>query len=123
VIEELVGVYDADGGVVGEVRYVVGHLLGRTECALCEITHARVRRKKAWARLVHDLPVPLVAVHRDELPAPLSGVVVPHRLPAVYAVHTDGSASELVGPDELTALDGSVDRFADLVRARLRSPA
>ena len=31
---DLAMVYDADGGLVGEVRYVVGHLLGRAECAL-----------------------------------------------------------------------------------------
>ena len=33
--ERLVGVYDADGGIRGEVAHVLGHLVGRTECALC----------------------------------------------------------------------------------------
>lgn len=40
------GIYNADGGLVGEVRYVVGHLLGTAECALCDITHSPVRRKR-----------------------------------------------------------------------------
>ena len=30
-VTKLVGVYDADGGVAGEAKYVVGHLLGRDE--------------------------------------------------------------------------------------------
>ena len=48
---ELVGVYDADGGIRGEVSYVVGHLLHRRECALCDITHTW-RRKPAWDAMV-----------------------------------------------------------------------
>ena len=52
---DLAMVYDADGGLVGEVRYVVGHLLGRAECALCDITHGPVRRKQAFDELVADL--------------------------------------------------------------------
>ena len=48
-------VYDADGGIVGEARYVVGHLLGRAECALCDITHGPVRRKQDFDRLVAEL--------------------------------------------------------------------
>ena len=30
-VSEFVGVYDADGGIAGEAKYVVGHLLGRLE--------------------------------------------------------------------------------------------
>lgn len=118
-VERLVGVYDADGGIVGEARYVVGHLLGRTECALCDITHSAVRRKGSWVRLVDELQVPLVAVHRNEIPSELADVVAPGRLPAVYAVLADGSAVELIGREELRALDGSVEGFGALVRGRL----
>ena len=45
-------VYDADGGLAGELRYVVGHLLGRAECSLCDITHGTVKRKAAFDELV-----------------------------------------------------------------------
>jgi hypothetical protein len=48
-------IYDADGGLVGEVRYVVGHLLGRAECALCDITHGPVSRKRDFDALVAEL--------------------------------------------------------------------
>ena len=37
--------YNADGGIVGEVRYVIGHLLGTAECALCDITHSPPQAK------------------------------------------------------------------------------
>lgn len=118
-IVRLVGVYDADGGVRGELAYVIGHLLGRVECALCDITHSPVRRKRSWDALVAALPVPIVTVHRNELPPDVAPVVSSDRLPAVYAVRADGSAAELVGRDELRELDGSVDSFGALVRRRL----
>ena len=118
-IVRLVGVYDADGGPRGEVAYVVGHLFGRVECALCDITHSPVRRKRSWDALVASLPVPMVTVHRNELPPDLVSAVSPERLPAVYAVRADGSAAELVGREELRGLDGSVDSFGALVRDRL----
>ena len=44
-IERLIGVYDADGGLRGELAYVLGHLAGRAECALCDITHSAVRKE------------------------------------------------------------------------------
>lgn len=118
-VARLVGVYDADGGLRGEVAYVVGHLLGRTECALCDITHSSVRRKRAWDALVASLPVALVTVHRNELPAEIVTAVSADRLPAVYAVRADGSAVEFVGREELRRLDGSVEAFGALVRERL----
>ena len=37
--ETLVGIFDADGGLRGELRYVIDKLAGRGHCALCDITH------------------------------------------------------------------------------------
>lgn len=47
---ELVGVYDADGGLLGEAAYVVGRLCGTRHCALCDITHSAVRRRRRAVR-------------------------------------------------------------------------
>ena len=41
------GVYHADGGIVGELRYVFGKLIGTAHCALCDITHSYVSEKKS----------------------------------------------------------------------------
>lgn len=38
--ERLLAIYDADGGLVGGVRYVVGHRLGSAACALRDMTHS-----------------------------------------------------------------------------------
>ena len=60
-ISELVGVYDANGGLLGEAAYVWGRLRGTTHCGLCDITHATVRRKAEWDRMAAGLPGSVVA--------------------------------------------------------------
>ena len=45
VIDRLTFVYDADGTLVGELRYWFGTLFGASHCSLCDITHSRWRRR------------------------------------------------------------------------------
>ena len=110
-VVEVVGVYDADGGVVGEARYVVGHLLGRTSCSLCDITHGSLRRRPEWDAMLSRVPVPVRVVHRNEATederAAWSG------LPAVVGVRADGRRTVLLDPTALAALGGSVPAFEE----------
>ena len=118
-VVEVVGVYDADGGVVGELSYVVGHLLGRTECSLCDITHGSVRRKPEWDAMVARLPVPVRLVHRNETTQDERAASQVSGLPAVIGVRADGSRTVLLGPTGLAAAGGSVPRFEEALRAAL----
>ena len=60
------GVYDADGTLLGELGYVVGHLLGRRSCALCDITHGSLKRRPEFDAAAATLDVPFDLLHRDE---------------------------------------------------------
>ena len=115
-MNNLTMVYDADGGLAGELRYVVGHLLGRAECSLCDITHGPVRRKAAFddlvARLEADGTVVRV-VHRNEQTDAESLASAGH-LPCVLAA--DGPAgpwSVLLDAATLRACGGDVAALAD----------
>ena len=44
-VESIWGVYHADGGLIGEIKYVAGALLKGQHCSLCDITH-----KIAWEK-------------------------------------------------------------------------
>ena len=66
-VSELVGVYDADGGLLGEAAYVWGKVRGTRHCGLCDITHSAVRRKAEWDRMAASLPVPVRLLHLNEL--------------------------------------------------------
>lgn len=119
-VDRLSMVYDADGTVLGEVRYVVGHLLGRAHCDLCDITHGGLRRKQAFDDLVGALPVPVEVLHRDEQPPELAAFTQ-GRLACIVA-HDGGAMDVLVTREELAGCAGRVDRLAALLDDRLGGP-
>ena len=114
-VKELFGVYNADGGIVGEVRYVIGHLLGTTSCALCDITHSPIRRKPEWDAMVHSLPIPFTALHRNELSPELSDWMSSIELPAVVGRTHEGDFALVLGPSGLEQAGGSVSAFRELL--------
>ncbi|MGL4744086.1 MAG: hypothetical protein ACRCXL_06805 [Dermatophilaceae bacterium] len=118
-IVEVVGIYDADGGLPGEVAYVVGHLLGRAECALCDVTHSPVRRKPAWDAMVARIPVPVRVVHRNETSDDERMATASSGLPVVLARRANGAIDVLLDHSALTGLDGSVDAFEAALRRAL----
>lgn len=99
-VTRLVGVYDADGGLLGEASYVVGKIAGRRHCALCDITHSAVRRRREWTAYAESLPVPFDVVHRNERTPVVEQVSRGHE-PCVVAEREDGTAVILLGADEL----------------------
>jgi hypothetical protein len=117
-VSELVGVYDADGGLLGEAAYVWGRLRGTRHCGLCDITHSTVRRKGEWDRMVARLPVPVRLLHLNELDDELRAAVASVGAPVVLAREDDGWR-ELVGAAELDDMAGSVSAFEAAVRVRL----
>jgi len=117
-VTSLIGVYDADGGVAGELRYVVGHLLGRAECSLCDITHGRLRRKAEFDDLRDRIGVPFDVVHRNERTPELAAAT--GALPCVVAV-TSGGRDVVLGPDDLRECAGDVGRFERDLRDALRA--
>ena len=100
-VTRLVGVYDADGTVRGELAYWIGARLGRAHCALCDITHGSVRPRPDWYAARARLPVPFPTVHRDEMPPGVAELGAD--LPFV-AVETDEGARLLLDRRRLESL-------------------
>lgn len=115
-IVELVGVYHADGGLLGEPRYVVGKVLGTAHCALCDITHSPVRRKKEWDSMVARLGVPVTLLHLNEMPAEVAAAVAASGSPVLLARLSDGGLATLLDAAELDRLHGSVPQTEDAIR-------
>lgn len=111
------GIYKADGGLVGEARYIVGHLLRLTECSLCDITHSPLRRKPQWDSFVANLGVPFPVLHRNELDEELTVAIRDRQLPIVLAHRADGSLEVALDADQLAELDGSIERFSHALAA------
>ena len=121
-IRGIVGVYHADGGVMGELRYVLGKARGTVHCALCDITHSTVRRKTAWDDACRTFPHPIRLVHLTER-SPEEVAACTLGTPTVLVSFADGTYRTLMGPDDLE-LDGSVSAFfsaLDLAISRILS--
>lgn len=113
---ELIGVYHADGGLVGEARYVIGRLLGTTHCSLCDITHSPVRRKREWDAMVVRLGIPVSLLHLNELPPDVAAAVAETGSPVVLGRQRDGSLRLLLDAPALDAMAGSVPAFESALR-------
>ena len=118
----LIGVYKANGGIVGEISYFLGHLIGVKECSLCDITHSQIMKKKAFkefeARLRADRGIDIRLVHMNErTEAELAASK--GREPCVLLQYEDGSISMFLDYEELKAAGGRVTSFEKLVESRL----
>jgi hypothetical protein len=119
----LIGIYNADGGIVGELKYFFGHLIGVAKCELCDVTHSPIRRKASFDKLASDLKAEfgleidlkhLNERSESEIRAS-SG-----QEPCVLAQYADGSLGMFLDRAELSMVKGDVAKFEGLVRARLR---
>lgn len=117
VVHEVIGIYDADGSVRGEVAYALKKLAGLAHCALCDITHRGLRRRPAFEAARPRLGVPFTLLHRDERSpemVALSGDRTPMvlgRIDAGLIVLLSAEDLERCGadPDALfTAIEGAI---------------
>lgn len=116
-ISRLIGVYRADGGLRGELRYLAGHYLRGESCSLCEITHGRVRRKPAWDEACAGLGVTFDLWHLNEIDTDLRAHVGDGA--AMVVAETSTGFVTLITNDELTAMRGDVAAFMALLQRRL----
>ena len=111
----IVGIYNADGGVIGEMKYIAGKVIGQAHCSLCDVTHSPARRKKSWDAMVRTLPYEFVLLHRNELPPNLQQFAAAD-LPIV--VMEDGqNLRVLLSDEQISACDGDPDRLAEALNA------
>lgn len=113
-IDRLVGVYDADGTWLGELAYAAGHLLGRRSCALCDITHGRLRRRPEFDEAAATLGVPFELVHRDERTSEIAALTG-DALPSVVA-EAGGERLVLLDREALVACGKDPAALADAIR-------
>ena len=118
----LIGIYKADGGVIGELSYFFGHLVGVRSCSLCDITHSPVKKKSAFKKLEQELlrdhGIAIKMIHLNErndreLKASTG------REPCVLLEYPDQSISMFLDAVDLKALSGSVTSLRRLILSRL----
>ena len=118
----LIGIYKADGGILGELSYFFGHLVGIKSCSLCDITHSPIKKKndfKAFEkRLLDERGIAFRLVHMNER-TEAEFAASQGREPCVLLQYGDGSISMFLDYVELKTSKGSVRSFEKLVESRL----
>ena len=115
----LIGIYDADASITGEIRYLLRKVFSNNTCALCDLTHGwNPLGKSAWRKRAETEPN-IIWLHRDEAPEGLLDAVE-ERLPCVVADH--GHRVEmLLDSDALKACEGDFAIFTELLKEKLRA--
>ena len=112
-ITELIGVYDADSPLLGEISYWVDARLGTAHCSLCELTHGLFTKKSEWKQCANSLAVPFRLFHRDDAPDDVL-VALASEFPAVLQRTTEG-LKVILTKDELERFDGHTTDFAEWI--------
>ena len=105
------GIYDADGGVSGELRYAIGKILGQGKCALCDITHGwNPMGSRSWKQACATSDVELELIHRNE--ATTQQMAAASGLPAILRQH-EGLWSEAMAASEIAGYVGNPEAFLE----------
>lgn len=116
---QIVGIYDANSTLWGEVSYWIGARLGQRHCSLCEVTHGVFRRKSEWDACAAELPFPFVTYHRNDMPPDLHHVVR-GQFPTI--VLDDGIRPRVLLTDsDISRACGSPQTLAELIKTALSS--
>ncbi len=118
-IVRFVGVYDADSTLRGELAYWIGARLGRTHCALCDITHGLVRERTDWRSCRDTLAVPFDTYHRNDQPQAVRDAV--DGIVPVVVAETDGGIVMLLGPADLDDCGGEPERLLTSLSAAIET--
>ena len=113
-VHALAGVYQANAGLLGELRYFAGRLKG-AHCALCDISHTMRGERPEFERIRARLR--LQTFHLNDQPAALAAVTI-GRTPCV-AAQTDDGWQVVVEAPALAQCGRSVRAFEAAVRKAL----
>lgn len=118
----LIGIYKADGGIVGELTYFFGHLIGVRSCSLCDISHSPIMKKSSFKALEknlleeHGILVRMIHLNeRNEREKSASE----GREPCMLLEYPDQSISMFLDSADLKVLSGSVSSLQKLLASRL----
>jgi hypothetical protein len=118
-VRRLIGVYDANGTIRGELMYWVKARLGVSHCALCDITHGRAGERADWRSCRDRLPVAFDVYHRDDQADSVrraSGDTAP----VVLAETSDGLVL-LLSPSDLVACNSSPEDLVAKIESAMTS--
>jgi hypothetical protein len=114
---QIIGVYHAYSGLMGELKYITGKLLGTTACALCDITHGWQPLGKAQWR--HEMKQwgNLKALHIDEQ-SPQMAAITDGQTPCILIANED-DYEIIIDSEQLAACEGDIQALLTLIKSHV----
>jgi hypothetical protein len=121
-ITQLIGVYDADATLIGELSYWLGARIGVRHCSLCDITHSLFRKRSNWqdaaTKLQNDLGIEFKAFHRNDQPEDVKKVIA-GLYPAVVARDENNQLHLFMSESEISACGKSPENFLRAIENKI----
>jgi hypothetical protein len=109
-VKTIWGIFQANGGLIGEVSYMVGKLTGKSHCSLCDITHGRWSEKSEMVDCRESSEAPFLLVHLNEQSDALAAFTA-KKTPCVVAELTNGEFVMLLDSEKLESCVGEFSSF------------
>lgn len=116
-ITKIIGIYHADGGFVGELKYMTGKFFGSSHCSLCDITHGNMGKKDAWKKCEQKMRMPIDLIHLNERNPNLEKYT--RNLTPCIVGKTSTNYVLLVSKDELKNCNSNPETLATLLEKKL----
>lgn len=114
--EKIVGIYNAKGSLIGELQYFFGKIRGTAHCALCDITHGKLKEKSAFSECKQNLEIPFELLHLDELNSELESFI--KHAPCVIGIN-NSEYSLIINAKELENCKSDVNSFSELLNSKI----
>ncbi len=116
-ITKLIGIYDADGGIFGEIKYFASKIFSNNHCSLCDITHGK--SKKEWQICEKQLPITIDFIHLNDRNKTISKYTN-GATPCVIGKTATGYVT-IISKKELNECNGDPNKFETLIKQKLRN--
>ncbi len=114
-INKVIGIYHADGGIIGELKYFTGKFFGSSKCSLCDITHGK--KKNVWKSCERKIRMPIDFLHLNERNSNLEKYT--RGLTPCIVGKTSTNYVMLVTKRELKDCKGNPEALANLIEKKL----
>ena len=117
-IVRVIGIYDADGTIIGELTYFWQKTFRGRHCTLCDITHGAIKMRSEWNLAVAELGFEFELLHRDEATLRHTSVQG-YQTPCVLAQGESGEIFLLLNSEDLGLCDKSPAALMKVIRSKI----
>ena len=109
VAQKIYCIYNAEGSIKGELKYLYEKYFKDINCSMCDITHGVFTHKKKWENNCSASHLNIECLHLDELTKDIKNLVI-NEAPCVVA-QVNSTNKIVINNKELANMGGDVDSF------------